>query len=192
MPDKFQVAITLASFAELLVIVLTYRKSFLSDVILSLLVMEPGPATAISNIGLTPLACLGWVSGIAGSLLRCWAMDSLGNLFTFQLVVRNNHKLITTGPYACVRHPGYAGSILSSIGTTIYFLGSGSYAYECTAWRTIPGIACTSLWAGWKLFMIVNLFRRVSREDDFLKREFGREWVTWNNQTRYRLIPGIY
>lgn len=187
-----QAALTLASLNELLVIVATYKNGFFSEVILSLLVMKPQQSVAVSNIGLTPLAYIGWVSGTAGSLLRYWAINSLGSLFTFQLAVSNNHKLVKTGPYACVRHPGYAGSILSSIGTSIYFFGPGSYAYECAAWRTIPGIVCTSLWAGWKLFMLVNLFRRTKREDEFLRREFGGEWVSWKNQVRYRLIPGIY
>ncbi|KAG2123421.1 hypothetical protein DEU56DRAFT_745450, partial [Suillus clintonianus] len=28
-------------------------------------------------------------------------------LFTFKLSVRTNHRLVTTGPYAIVRHPSY-------------------------------------------------------------------------------------
>jgi protein-S-isoprenylcysteine O-methyltransferase Ste14 len=31
------------------------------------------------------------------------------------------HKVVTTGPYACVRHPMYAGALLFSAGTTLLF-----------------------------------------------------------------------
>lgn len=36
-------------------------------------------------------------------------MEALGNLFTFEVMIRKNHKLITDGPYAYLMHPSYTG-----------------------------------------------------------------------------------
>jgi len=37
-------------------------------------------------------------------------------MFTFEMSIRKNHKLITSGPYAIVRHPSYVGVILVASG----------------------------------------------------------------------------
>ena len=38
--------------------------------------------------------------------------------FTFELAILKDHALVPTGPYAWVRHPSYAGALLSAIGVT--------------------------------------------------------------------------
>lgn len=35
--------------------------------------------------------------------------------------IRNDHKLVTNGPYAWVRHPGYTGVLLTLVGQAIWF-----------------------------------------------------------------------
>ncbi len=76
-----------------------------------------------------------------------------------------------TGPYELVRHPGYLGFVLQSLGTPLT-LGS--------LWSLIPGIAAGGL-------MII----RTSLEDRFLQAELPgyREFV---EGVRYRLVPGIW
>lgn len=51
------------------------------------------------------------VYSIALSVLsfRLWAMKTLGEFFTFEVVIRKNHQLITTGPYKYLMHPSYTG-----------------------------------------------------------------------------------
>lgn len=44
----------------------------------------------------------------------------LGNLFTFEVSIRNDHKLIQSGPYHTVRHPGYLGVLLSVAGVSCW------------------------------------------------------------------------
>ena len=53
----------------------------------------------------------------SGDLLRKLSMFWCGPGFThlIQYRKRNEHKLITTGPYAIVRHPGYTGWALWAI-----------------------------------------------------------------------------
>ncbi len=107
-----------------------------------------------------------------GYLMFSWAMMS--NKF-FSGVVRiqkdRGHTVATGGPYRYVRHPGYVGWILLSL-TTPLALGSW--------WALIPAILSVGL-------TIV----RTALEDQTLQEELPgyREYA---QQTRYRLLPGIW
>lgn len=65
-----------------------------------------------SSLGL-PFAAVGLVSLIVSSVLTTWAM--IENPF-FEPTVRiqddRGHHVVTTGPYAIIRHPGYLAGIL--------------------------------------------------------------------------------
>ena len=63
------------------------------------------PALDASNIQITPLFMVGWFFIVSGSLIRLASYRALGNLFTFELSIRKDHKLITSGPYSMVRYP---------------------------------------------------------------------------------------
>jgi len=119
-------------------------------------------------------------------------MGALGGLFTFRLAIRDQHSLVTTGPYAVVRHPAYTGSIVGAVGTGLFFLGPGSYLLDCGAYRTPLAAIGIFIWVAWKLYMAVNLVRRTKVEDEFLKAQFGKRWVEWSQRVRYRIFPGIY
>src|SRR5690606_11836530 len=53
---------------------------------------------------------------IFGIILRFWSMTILGKNFTRQLIVVDEQKLITYGPYKFIRHPGYLSNFLVWIG----------------------------------------------------------------------------
>jgi protein-S-isoprenylcysteine O-methyltransferase Ste14 len=63
------------------------------------------------------LAIAGAFVSLAGAALAGWAKAQLGRLFTAHLGVKENHTLVTDGPYAIVRHPIYLGVILFALGT---------------------------------------------------------------------------
>src|ERR1051326_3672929 len=42
---------------------------------------------------------------IGGSLLRLWCFKCLKEFFTFNVTIKKDHKLITTGPYSILVHP---------------------------------------------------------------------------------------
>ncbi|RIA82156.1 hypothetical protein C1645_881195, partial [Glomus cerebriforme] len=42
---------------------------------------------------------------IGGALLRLWCYKCLKDFFTFNVTIKENHKLITTGPYSLLVHP---------------------------------------------------------------------------------------
>jgi protein-S-isoprenylcysteine O-methyltransferase Ste14 len=63
---------------------------------------------AIQIVGL--LLCL------AGLFFASWARYTLGRNWSDLPMVKRDHELIVTGPYAVVRHPIYAGFSLAAVG----------------------------------------------------------------------------
>lgn len=50
----------------------------------------------------------------------------MGSMFTFEMSIRKNHELVTSGPYAIVRHPGYTSVMLVVIGMLLVHLSKVS------------------------------------------------------------------
>ncbi|TAK97054.1 isoprenylcysteine carboxylmethyltransferase family protein [Patescibacteria group bacterium] len=45
---------------------------------------------------------------------------SLGKNWSANIVIKESHELVTSGPYAYVRHPIYSGLILMVLGVVLY------------------------------------------------------------------------
>ena len=101
-----------------------------------------------------------------------WAM--IANAY-FSTAVRiqtdRGQTVCRTGPYRFVRHPGYVGFTLQSVGTAL-LLGS--------LWALIPGIIAAIL-------MII----RTSLEDRTLQAELPG-YKDYVQEVRYRLVPGVW
>jgi len=94
------------------------------------------------------------------------------NTYTSRIVeVEKGQKVITTGPYAIVRHPMYAGSILMFLFTP---LALGSW------WALIVFI-----------FLPLILIIRTLNEENVLSRDLPG-YKEYCEKTRYRLIPYIW
>jgi protein-S-isoprenylcysteine O-methyltransferase Ste14 len=72
------------------------------------------PAAAIAHpaVGFA----IGMVMLVTGVAVRIWSFRALGEYFTFTVKVSPDQPVITTGPYRLLRHPGYAGGLLATIG----------------------------------------------------------------------------
>ena len=125
-------------------------------------------------VGQMPLALqiAALVVAVLGYALGTWAMAA--NAF-FSKVVRiqedRGHAVATGGPYRYVRHPGYIGTIIFELATPI-MLGS--------LWALIPGGLAALL------FVV-----RTALEDKTLLEELDG-YTEYAQQTRYRLLPGIW
>lgn len=109
---------------------------------------------------------------ILGHALAFWAMVTNKFFSTFvRIQTERGHCVVSDGPYAYVRHPGYAGTILSSIALPIS-LGS--------LWALIPAFV------GACLFVV-----RTFREDRTLSEELDG-YREYSSRVRWRLIPGIW
>ena len=117
---------------------------------------------------------LAWVGiGIfAGSIiLEAAALWSLHGLYTAWLGIQPEHRLVTSGPYRLVRHPGYLSNLLSLVGI---------------------GLALGSLIALTLALLIVPLILpRMKTEEQMLMDEFGEEYQAYMRRTR-RLVPFVY
>ncbi|MES2167324.1 MAG: isoprenylcysteine carboxylmethyltransferase family protein [Pseudomonadota bacterium] len=85
--------------------------------------------------------------------------------------VAESQKVISTGPYAVVRHPMYSGAILMFLATP---LALGSW------WAFIPAIVLSALVAA-----------RLIDEERFLVIHLPG-YDTYRSSVRYRLIPGVW
>ncbi|MHC4725922.1 MAG: methyltransferase family protein [Planctomycetota bacterium] len=115
------------------------------------------------------IALLAFAFGLAFAV---WAM--LANKFFVKFVkiqTDREHIVITTGPYAYVRHPGYAGSLLAFIALPVA-LGS--------LLALLPASAGLSLWVV-----------RTYLEDRTLLKELDG-YSQYASRVRWRLIPGIW
>jgi len=88
-----------------------------------------------------------------------------------RIQTERGHTVVSGGPYRFVRHPAYLGVILLVLSSPI-MLGS--------SWALIPGVICAVL-------MIV----RTALEDKTLQAELPG-YVDYTQQTRYRLLPGVW
>jgi protein-S-isoprenylcysteine O-methyltransferase Ste14 len=124
---------------------------------------EPG-SRIFPIAGITLIVC--------GLVVRWFAILSLKHQFTVDVSIRKNHRMIKEGLYRFVRHPAYAGSLLS-------FLGLGLYFSNCLSLLIIIVPIC------------VAFLHRVQIEEEVLIHAFGREYLDYCASTK-RFIPGIF
>lgn len=85
--------------------------------------------------------------------------------------VEEGQKVISSGPYAVVRHPMYVGVVLMYLASP---LALGSY------WALLPA-----------LLIIPILVARIINEEQVLERELNG-YHDYQQSTKYRLLPGVW
>jgi protein-S-isoprenylcysteine O-methyltransferase Ste14 len=133
-----------------------------------------GPPFLAALSGRRLPSVVGWAgAGIAtaGVGLRLASARALGASYTRTLRTRDGQAVLTTGLYAHVRHPGYAGTLSLLLGYAL-------------SWQTPAGLLPF-------LPMIPVYSRRMSAEERLLETELGDSYGRYRRRTR-RLLPGIY
>jgi protein-S-isoprenylcysteine O-methyltransferase Ste14 len=160
-----------------------------SNKVLSWLVRPGYPASAIR-------VTFPWLVGCAclciGPTIRYYAVREMGRLLTWELSIKKDHKLVTTGPYAIIRHPSYFGNLFMLAGTFLCHIGPGSWYREAGWLSTVGGKVVAGLWFACGSWVQVLMILRLQREDDVLRKHFPEEWEAWAKQTPYKIIPYVY
>lgn len=73
---------------------------------------------------------LGTFLTVLGGWIRFRCYKELGAMFTFEMSILKVHKLVMSGPYSVVRHPGYAGVLCTVLGIVICHGSSASSLYQ--------------------------------------------------------------
>ncbi|KJA27837.1 hypothetical protein HYPSUDRAFT_34996 [Hypholoma sublateritium FD-334 SS-4] len=139
-----------------------------------------------------PAVLGGTLLAAVGGLMRATCYRALGPSFTFELAIRAGHRLVTHGPYARVRHPGYGALLLAVAGTAAWHASAGSWARECGVLRSTVGRAAAGTYVVLTTAILGGLISRMALEDAALRRVFGAEWEVYAERVPYKLVPWIY
>jgi protein-S-isoprenylcysteine O-methyltransferase Ste14 len=104
-----------------------------------------------------------------GVLVRQYAIAILGRFFSLTVEIAEDHKVVDKGPYRLVRHPSYAGILITFIGL---------------------GLAVQSLAAVLLLlfFFAISFGYRMHVEERTLLSALGQDYASYMKRTK-RLIP---
>ena len=133
------------------------------------------PLTSFEKFG------VGLVS--VGFLLRNISKVYLGKYFTYLVSVKEQQKVVDSGPYGMVRHPGYTGFIMMTLGSSIFFR--------------------FAVYTAFQLFGIKWIMRRIENEENFLlnrmepsneqaRIEFAALYQEYTQNVSYKLVPFVY
>ncbi|KAF9072015.1 hypothetical protein BDP27DRAFT_1290836 [Rhodocollybia butyracea] len=181
----------LVVFCEIITLVsIHYSASVLSQTILSVLLRAPIHKSASPSV--TPVFILSLFLLVWGGYMRWASYRALGRLYTYEVSIRDHHKLVTTGPYSVIRHPGYIGSAVASTGILLCAFGPGSWMLECGWLDLLWAKIFAALVIAFKVFCHFQFIRRTSAEDKMMRAQFGAQWDEWAKNVPYKLVPGIF
>src|SRR5579862_5530428 len=121
------------------------------------------------SVGFWPF-WLGAVVAIAGLLFAVWAREHLGSNWSRSVTIKQGHELITTGPYAVVRHPIYTGILAGFLGMAI-------------AISQVRGFIVVVL-------IFVVFWAKLRMEEEWMRSQFGDTYATYARQTA-ALVPYV-
>jgi len=115
---------------------------------------------------------IGMALFVIGFMIRIHSILTLKQYFTYSVAKVENHKLIETGLYKFIRHPGYLGQLIIFIGIS----------------------TSISNWLSILLMMIsigIGYIYRIKVEERFMIEQIGEKYLNYQKRTK-RLIPMIY
>ncbi len=119
-----------------------------------------------------PVKLLALVMILAGYVLSSYAL--IENRFfasTVRIQAERGHHVISSGPYRWVRHPGYAGGLLTYLAAPLLL---------DAPWACVP-----------TLLVVALTIVRTALEDRTLQAELAG-YRAYAGRVRYRLLPGVW
>jgi protein-S-isoprenylcysteine O-methyltransferase Ste14 len=109
---------------------------------------------------------------LAAAAMRVWVRVHIRGLYSGHVEVQNDHRLVQSGPYRFVRHPGYTGFLLLALGVTV-------------GYSSLIGLAAIPV------LLLPGLAYRMKVEERLLTGQFGDEYRAYALKTR-QLIPFVW
>lgn len=113
---------------------------------------------------------LGAAITAGGLLFSVWARRHLGKNWSQAVTVKEGHELITSGPYALVRHPIYTGLLLAFVGCAV---ARGE-------WRGLLAVA----------LVFIALWQKLKLEEKWMRAQFGEAYEAYARRVA-ALVPYI-
>ena len=104
----------------------------------------------------------------AGLLFTVWARVHLGRNWSATVTVKEDHELVTDGPYRWVRHPIYTGLLLGFVGSAI----------ARAEWRGVVAVALA----------FFALWRKLRLEERWMREQFGQAYADYARRVA-ALVP---
>ena len=107
-----------------------------------------------------------------GFMIRIYSILTLKQYFTYSVAKVENHKIIATGLYKFIRHPGYLGQLIIFIGIS----------------------TSISNWLSMLLMMIpvtLGYLYRIKVEEKFMTEQLGEDYKNYQERTK-KIIPILY
>lgn len=115
----------------------------------------------------------GFAVALGGVAVRLVAMMTLRSRYRLTPQRQSSdHYLVTRGPYALVRHPGYGGILLALAGMALTAAGPVALVF-------VAPVA---------VFCVL----RIAGEERLLREEFGTDFSDYCGAVRWRLVPWLY
>jgi protein-S-isoprenylcysteine O-methyltransferase Ste14 len=136
---------------------------------------SPGCGVPGLSARVVPLAPWAYWLGVgvtcAGLAFAVWARRHIGRNWSAIVTLKQDHELVTTGPYALVRHPIYTGLLLG-------FLG---WAIAVDRWRGPLAVA----------IVFVALLRKYRLEERWMRERFGAAYDAYRSRVK-ALVPFLF
>lgn len=107
-----------------------------------------------------------------GLIVRIQSILTLKHYFTYSVAKIENHKLIETGLYKSIRHPGYLGQLTIFVGISTLL----------SNWLSILGMIIP---------IAIGYSYRINVEEKFMTEQLGQNYLDYKKRTR-RIIPFLY
>ena len=112
----------------------------------------------------------GFIAALCGMGIASWSRIALGRYWSDKVILQTEHRLIRSGPYACMRHPLYSGILLGVLGT----------AMVVGEWRGLLAFCV----------LLANYAVKARREERILAERFGKDFETHLECTGF-LLPRL-
>jgi protein-S-isoprenylcysteine O-methyltransferase Ste14 len=127
------------------------------------------PALEMPMIASTPMIrILAGLLCVTGLLIAIWARAALGSNWSSSVTLKQDHELVTRGPYRFVRHPIYTGLLFMLLSTALI---SGRFG-------AMAGLA----------FGFIGLWIKLRQEEALMMRHFPADYPIYKAHSK-ALVP---